>query len=334
MAENSCREIVELGEHEIIRIIRSRLTLPKMPVPFGDDVSAVELDGTRVAVLKTDMLVGKTDVPEQMSVYQAARKAIVMNVSDFASKGVQPTAALVALGLPGMFAQKDIEAIAEGLNNGAREYGAYVIGGDTSETSDLIISISLFGCAEKSMLMLRSGAKPDDILAVTGPFGKPPAGLRLMYGDFTAPKDAKELVDSVLLPKARLAEGVALGKSGAVSASMDSSDGLAWSIHEIGRLSNVGFALNLVPIAEEAAQFAKINDLDAEELALYGGEEYEIVLTVKPEKWTAAEEAVAAAGGKLIPIGKATEEKKVVLVSNRKKRTLDARGWEHFKSQL
>jgi thiamine-monophosphate kinase len=334
MAENGGREIVELGEHEIIRIIQSRLTLPKMPVPFGDDVSAVELDGNRVAVLKTDMLVGKTDVPEQMSVYQAARKAIVMNVSDFASKGVQPTAALVALGLPGMFAQKDIEAIAEGLNDGAREYGCHVIGGDTSETPDLIISISLFGCAEKSKLMLRSGAKPGDILAVTGPFGKPPSGLRLMYGDFIASKDAKALLDSVMMPKARLKEGLALGKSGAVSASMDSSDGLSWSIHEIGRLSNVGFILDTVPIAEETAQFAKLNDLDAEELALYGGEEYELVLTVKPEMWAAAEEAVAAAGGKLIAIGKATEEKKVVLVANRKKRTLEARGWEHFKNQL
>jgi thiamine-monophosphate kinase len=332
-ADGGC-EIVELGEHEIIRIIQGHLSLPKMPVPFGDDVSAVELGGNRVAVLKTDMLVGKTDVPEQMSLYQAARKAIVMNVSDFASKGAQPTAAIVALGLPGMCAKKDIEAIAEGLNDGAREYSTYVIGGDTSETSDLIISISLFGCAEKSMLMLRSGAKPGDILAVTGPFGNPPSGLRLMYGDFTAPKNAKVLLDSVLLPKARLAEGLALGKSGVVSASMDSSDGLAWSIHEIGRLSNVGFTLDRVPIAEEATQFAKVNNLDASELALYGGEEYELVLTIKPDKWAVAEEAAAAANGKLIAIGKVTEEKKVTLSENGKRFAVDARGWEHFKNQL
>ena len=90
-----------LGERRIIEIIQSRLTkMPIMPVPFGDDVSAVNLSENHVAVLKTDMLVGKTDVPGEMSLFQAARKAIVMNVSDFASKGVQPTAALVALGLP------------------------------------------------------------------------------------------------------------------------------------------------------------------------------------------------------------------------------------------
>jgi thiamine monophosphate kinase len=83
-----------LGEHKIIKIIQAHLTaLPNIPVPFGDDVSAVDLDQKQVAVLKTDMLVGKTDVPQEMSLFQAARKALVMNISDFASKGVQPIAA-------------------------------------------------------------------------------------------------------------------------------------------------------------------------------------------------------------------------------------------------
>ncbi len=149
-----------LGEHKIIKIIQSRLSpMPNIPVPFGDDVSVVNLDPKQVAVLKTDMLVSKTDVPEEMTLFQAARKALVMNISDFASKGVQPMAALVALGLPADFTQKNIEDIADGLNAGAQEYGAYIIGGDTSETSDLIISISLYGTANRSALMLRSGCK-------------------------------------------------------------------------------------------------------------------------------------------------------------------------------
>ena len=107
------------------------------------------------------MLVGKTDVPKNMSLWQAARKALVMNISDFASKGVQPQAALVALGLPRGLMQKDIEEIARGLNTGAREYGAYIIGGDTGEASDLIISVSLYGTAEKKALMLRNGANQE-----------------------------------------------------------------------------------------------------------------------------------------------------------------------------
>ena len=326
----------ELGEHRIIEIIQSLLTpMPNIAVPFGDDVSAINLNSKQVAVLKTDMLVGKTDVPKQMSLTQAARKAIVMNISDFASKGVQPTAALVALGLPRSFTEKDVQAIAEGLDAGAREYGAYVVGGDTSEAQDLIISVMLYGVSPTSSLMLRTGAQPGDILAVTGPFGKPSAGLRLLLNNCKAPEVlSKTLLDSVFMPKAHLAEGLALAGCGAVSASMDSSDGLAWSLHELGRLSNVGFLLESVPIAQEAAEFAELNGLDASELALYGGEEYELVLTIKPECWEVAQVAVKAAGGQLICLGKATENKQILLEVNGKKTAIAPRGWEHFKSHV
>ena len=324
-----------LGEHKIIQIIQSHLTpMPSIPVPFGDDVSAVNIDQNQVAVLKTDMLVGKTDVPEEMTLFQAARKALVMNISDFASKGVQPKAALVALGLQTDFTQKNIEEIADGLNAGAQEYGAYIIGGDTSEASDLIISVSLYGTAQKSALILRSGAKPGDVLAVTGFFGKSASGLRLLLGGCLTSKNAKTLVDSVLMPKARLVEGLALGGCGVVSASMDSSDGLAWTLHELARSSNVGFQVDKVPVAPEVKRFAELNSLDASDLVLYGGEEYELVLTVKPEGWAKAVAAVEAVGGQLLPIGKAIHEKQIILKINGNEHLIAARGWEHFKSQL
>jgi thiamine-monophosphate kinase len=324
-----------LGEHKIIQIIQDHLTpMPNMPVPFGDDVSAVTLDQKRVAVLKTDMLVAKTDVPQEMSLFQAARKALIMNISDLASKGVQPLAALVALGLPEGFTQKNIEEIADGLNAGAQEYGVYIIGGDTSEASDLIISVSLFGTAEKSAVMLRSGAKPGDVLAVTGFFGKSTAGLRLLLSGLVASKNAKVLLDAILMPKARLSEGLKLGGSGVVSASMDSSDGLAWTLHELARFSNVGFELDKVPVAPEVKRFAELNNFDPTELALYGGEEYELVVTVKLEGWAAAVAAVEAVGGQLLPIGKVTEEKQIVLKTESKERPIEERGWEHFKSQV
>jgi thiamine-monophosphate kinase len=325
-----------LGEHRIIEIIQNNLTImPQISVGFGDDVSAIKIGEKHVAVLKTDMLVAKTDVPKQMSLKQAARKAVIMNISDFASKGVQPTAVLVALGLPKGFTEKDVQAIAEGLDTGAQEYGAYVVGGDTSETQDLIISIMLYGISEKPKLMLRTGAQPGDILAVTGFFGNQSAGLKLLLKDCIAPEELrKKLLDSVFMPKARLAEGLKLSESGAASASMDSSDGLAWSLHELARLSNVGFLLESIPVASETVEFAKINNLDSSELALYGGEEYELVLTIKPGKWESAQTAVKKAGGQLIRIGKATKEKKVLININGKKQQVQSRGWEHFKSQL
>ena len=140
----------ELGERKIIELIWKQLeTMPKMPVAFGDDVSGCDLKDGRLAILKTDMLVGKTDVPPSMSLWQAARKSVVMNISDFAAKGVKPIAMLVSLGLPIKLTRRNIEEIGKGLNAGAREYGAYIIGGDTGEASDLVISLSLFGIAKK-----------------------------------------------------------------------------------------------------------------------------------------------------------------------------------------
>ncbi len=325
----------ELGERKIIELIQNRLdAMPNSAVPFGDDVSAVQIGAGKVAVLKTDMLVGKTDVPRGMSLWQAARKSVVMNISDFAAKGVEPKALLVSLGLPRNLLRKDVEEIARGLNAGAREYGAYVIGGDTGEASDLIIAVSLFGIAEKKTLMLRSGARPGDIVAVTGFFGKASAGLRLLMDGDAASKDLRKvLLEAVCMPKARLKEGLTLCGLRAVSASIDSSDGLAWSLHELARLSKVGFVVTSVPVADEVRRFAEFNRLDALDLALYGGEEYELVVTVKPKLWVDAERAVEGVGGRLLPIGKVTRDTQVALVVDGEKRLVEARGWEHFKSK-
>jgi thiamine-monophosphate kinase len=326
-----------LGEHEIIRLMQKRLTLmPNMPVPFGDDVSAVPIgiEG-EVAVLKTDMLVAATDVPAGMSLYQAARKAIVMNISDFASKGVLPSAAIVALGLPKKYAKKkSVSEIAEGLNAGAREYGCYVVGGDTGESSDLIIAVSLFGTARQSSLMLRKGTRAGDILAVTGLFGKTAAGLRLLQENLPASQHTREvLVDAVFNPKARLREGLALRGYDFVSASMDSSDGLAWCLHELAHKNKVGFLLDKIPVAVEVKEFAAQNNLDAADLALFGGEEYELVLTVKPGKWEEAKAVVESVGGCLTAIGKATYEKEIAYEVAGVKRIIEAKGYEHFRSQ-
>lgn len=327
------KSLEALGERQVIEIIRSRLSLmPKMPIPFGDDVSACDLGNGELAILKADMLVDKTDVPLGMTLWQAARKAVIMNISDFAAKGVKPIALLVSLGLPKNMDEKGIGEIGEGLNAGAREHGAYIIGGDTGEASDTVISISMFGTARKSKVMLRSGAKPGDVVAITGHFGKTSSGLKILLNRLETPKKTRKvLVESVLLPHARLSEGLALSQSGAVTASIDSSDGLSWSLQEIGRASNVGFLINRVPIAKEAEDFARINKLDPFELAFHGGEEYELVLTIKPKLLEKAKEAVEKVGGELLPIGKVTASKKILLRANGKEQVVEPRGYEHFK---
>jgi thiamine-monophosphate kinase len=323
----------ELGERRAIELILEKLEkMPQMPIPFGDDVSAYAIGRNQLFILKTDMLVGETDVPKGMSFWQAARKAVIMNISDFAAKGAKPLIALVSLGMPRSITQKELEEIGDGLNAGAREYDTYIVGGDTNEASDLIISLSVFGIAKKDNLMLRSGAKPDDIVAVTGFFGKTSAGLKMLLEGFKALKEIRNsLVEAVFMPKARLKEGLALSSAKAVTSAIDSSDGLAWSLHEISKASKVGFLIETLPIAPEAQKFAEMNNLDPLELAFYGGEEYELVLTVNPKLWDKAERAVKNVGGNLIRIGRVTAERSVLFEVEGEKRVIEPKGWEHFR---
>jgi thiamine-monophosphate kinase len=228
--------------------------------------------------------------------------------------------------------RKDIQQIGKGLNAGAREYNAYILGGDTNEASDLVISCAVLGICQKPYLIKRSGAKHGDYVAVTGFFGKTTSGLKILMENFSAPPEIREeLVNSVLMPHARLREGLALAQTQAATASIDSSDGLAWSLHEISLASNIGFVLDNLPIAEEAEKFAKIHGLDPMELSLYGGEEYELVVTIKPRLWQNAKKAVETAGGALIRIGRVTKEKNLLLKTAGKTVSIEARGWEHFK---
>ena len=324
----------ELGERKIIDLILNCLDrMPNVPVPFGDDVSAVDIGNGKLAVIKTDMLVGKTDVPPHMTLRQAARKAVVMNISDLAAKGVQSLALLASIGVPRNLTKKDIQQIGSGLNEGAREYNAYLLGGDTNEASDLVISCTAFGICEKRHLMRRSGAKPGDIVAVTGLFGKTSSGLKILLEHlFAPPKLRTKLVRAVYMPQARLKEGLALAQTRAATSSIDSSDGLAWSLHEISRASNVGFLIDNLPAAQEAKQFAEIHHLDLIELCMYGGEEYELLVTIKSRLWEKAKKAVEHVGASLIKIGVVTKEKKLLLKTEGKTVLIDARGWEHFKT--
>jgi thiamine-monophosphate kinase len=279
-----------------------------------------------------DMLVGKTDVPRTMSLWQAARKALIMNISDLAAKGAQPLALLASIGVPSDLTETDIQQIGKGLNAGAREYNAYILGGDTNEASDLVISCMALGVCRKNRLIKRSGAKPGDYVAVTGSFGKAAAGLKILMDDLSAAEDAGVLVDSVLMPKARVNEGVVLAQSQLATASIDSSDGLAWSLHELSRASNVGFSLDKIPVAPEAETFAQIHGFDPVELGLYGGEEYELLVTIKPRLWREAKKAVESVGGSLTKMGQVTAEKRLVLKTGGKLVSVQARGWEHFKT--
>ncbi len=308
--------------------------MPNTPIPFGDDASAIDIGHDKLVVINMDMLVRKTDVPRTMSFWQAARKAVIMNISDLAAKGAKPLALLASIGVPPKTTETDILQIGKGLNAGAREYNTYILGGDTNEASDLIISCTALGVCNKHHLIKRSGAKLGDYVAVTGSLGKTASGLKILISGLSAPDDIRrELVNSVLMPKARVKEGMILAQSQAATASIDISDGLAWSLHELSRASNVGFHLDNLPVAPEVERFAKIYSFDPVKLALYGGEEYELLVTIKPSLWQEAKKAVESVGGILTKIGVVTKEKQLLLESDGKTVSVDARGWEHFKTE-
>ena len=322
----------ELRERKIIQLIINCLDkMPNMPIPFGDDSAAIDLGDEKVIVINTDMLVGKTDVPKTMTLWQAARKAVIMNISDLAAKGIQPLAILASIGISPNLTRGEINQIGNGLNSGAREYDSYIIGGDTNEASDLIINCVAIGTGDKRYFIKRSGAKSGDYVAVTGLFGKTSAGLKILMNNFSAPKIKEQLIKSVLMPKARVKEGIALSQSQAATASIDVSDGLAWSLHELSLASNVGFNIDFIPIAPEVETFANIHHLDPINLALYGGEEYELLVTIKPNLWTKAVDVIEAVGGSLIKIGLVTKKKKILFKSDEKTTPIEFRGWEHFK---
>jgi len=325
--------IAEVGERELIsRIMRHLTLMPGMPVPNWDDVNAISLGDGRAVILKTDMLVWKTDIPKGMTPFQAGRKAVVMNFSDLGSKGVQPLAFLAALGAPSTTPVDWVEEIAKGFEAGAREYGGYMVGGDTNEACDIIISGMAYGLAEERRLVLRGTSRPGDVLATTGGFGNTTAAFKILLDGVNTPKALRDrLVDSVYMPRARVKAGIALAATGAATSSMDSSDGLAVSLHDLQRSSGNGFRLTNAALTEDAEAFAELYGLDRAALALYGGEEYELVFTVKPDMVEEARKALRGAGADLLELGVVTEEKGIVYVEGGVEKPIGKGGWEHFR---
>ncbi|TMI25456.1 thiamine-phosphate kinase [Candidatus Bathyarchaeota archaeon] len=318
-----------LTEREIIDFFKRRFDFgPPLPLGFDEDVAALPMSDRRLVVVKTDMLVGSTDIPPGMTLNQAARKAVVATVSDFAAKGVQPKALLVSLGLIPPVTRGTVREIARGLSNGALEYGCRIIGGDTGQSDDLVIDCIGIGFGERGAILPRDGARPGDIVAVTGPFGKTNAGLRILLSKKLRTRRFSGLVSSILHPVARLRVGLELARTGAVSSSIDSSDGLAWSLHEIARLSHVKIVLDKIPVAPDVEGFAREHRLSREDLALFGGEEYELVMTIKRASFASVRSRVPS----LLKIGHVERGRgEVVAEFEGRIRSIEPRGYEHFR---
>ena len=280
-------------------------------------------------MLKVDMLVEHTDVPAGMTYRQAARKAVAMCVSDFAAKGTRPDSFVVSLGLKKGVSQEQVNALASGFRDAEMEWNVLLVGGDTNEAKELVIDCAMVGFGKH--LVSRRGARAGDALVVTSLFGYPPAGLRILNGSAVAKGEFGEKARaSVLVPTPNLEVGTALGPF--MSSAMDSSDGLARSLHTLATESGVGFELTMLPAAKGVLNFAEANGLNIWELVLEGGEEYAIVGTIPGPRVAGAKAAARRAGGVLLEIGKATSRTgQVVYATGKTKRRIRDVGWTHLR---
>ena len=325
-------KISEIGEWGIIKEIFDIISREEnVKLPYGDDAVAIKLPNTGILVINTDMLVYETDVPPNMSSEQIGRKAVVMCISDLAAKGARPLGFLATLGLKRDMEVEELRGLIWGMEKASREYGFHILGGDTNEACDLIIAGTALGVARR--VISRHNAEVGDIVAVTGLFGNTAAGFKILFEGLETSKKIKDkILKSIYEPKAHMIEGVTLAEKELATAAIDSSDGLAISLHEIAEKSNVGLEIYRLPITEEAKKFSVMNNLDPFELVFYGGEEYNLVVTIKREKIKEALKTMKEKGGKLIPIGRVTREKgKVTYRKGGEERIIEKKGWEHFR---
>ncbi len=318
-------------EYDVIQIILEAVGQPPAPYSkIGDDV-AVLPRGEGDLIAKTDMLVRKTDAPKGMEMWQMARKSTVACVSDFAAKGVQPQAALLSLALPSTITRKEVGELARGFKVACDEFGFNIVGGDTNEAGDIVIDCCMLGFAER--ITERRGAAPGDSVIVTGSFGYQPVGLKVLQGDLKVPDALRSLVvSSVLLPTPKLQLGIDLTAEELLSSSIDSSDGLALSLHQLADASELGFEIYRLPIDPELNEAAKKIGLDVDEIVLYGGEEYEIVATIPEKNLRRAKRIAEKIGQRLIEIGKVTSETGQVRFNNNSRRfNIKRKGWVHLR---
>lgn len=315
----------DIGEKSLVERILSRITLgPRHILPKGDDAVAIEFTGK--LVVSTDMLVESTDVPPGMDMESIGWKALTMVVSDIASKGATPILYLISLGLPRSMTIEQFEAFWDGIEKAARYYGGTIAGGDTNEAQELIASCVGIGSAER--VIPRNGARIGDVLATTGLFGRSAAGLNALLKGIEGVDGS--LKHAVLKPIARSKEGVILAKY--ATSCIDSSDGLAASLHELAKQSGVGFEVTVPPVDGVAKKFAEKHGLDVFDLVFYGGEEYELVFTVDRNDLEAVRKVLASVNGDLIEIGRVVPKPEGITVFWEGKRvSLEYKGWDHFK---
>ena len=261
-------KVSDIGEKELVRYIISN---SKSITP--DDTAIIEFDSTNL-ISTTDMLIQSRHFPDGMSYFHMGFKAVTANVSDLAAMGAQPLGFLLSIAIPKDLSLDDFKEILDGVLKACDYYSIPMIGGDTNEADEIIISGTALGLCDAPLM--RDTYEMGDVIAVTGDIGLAALGFELEISDNIYSKKA-------IKPKARLKEGQILKENGATSAT-DITDGLASELYEIKK-SGFGFMIHeeLLCISDEYKQIADELGLDYLDLVFHVGEDFELLFTISKE---------------------------------------------------
>ncbi|SFM78665.1 thiamine-phosphate kinase [Thermodesulforhabdus norvegica] len=289
--------IKDLGEFGFIELIRNRFRHHRrsdVVVGIGDDVAVVDVGPFYLLATCDGQVEGVHFLSDRVPPRYSGRRLVAVNASDIAAMGGTPLWALVAMNVPDHTDVSYLEEFYEGIVEGLEKIGASLVGGNCSRTSrDTVFDLFLTGRVEKGRMVTRSGAKPGDLLVVSGTLGRARAGLTLLLR-----KDAESLqkilegssrsgIDDLLknailhyyAPEPRMELGRFIGSEGLARAMIDVSDGLLQDTLHICRSSGVDVVIDLesIPVDESCALVAKEVGEDPLEWALTGGEDYELL---------------------------------------------------------
>lgn len=334
------RTVSELGEFGVIDRIAARIDAPPQPETWtGDDAAVLAAPGNRL-LYTIDVLVEGVDFDFDYCLgSDVGHKAVAVATSDVAAMGGRARAAIVALSLPAHSLVSVVDGIVDGVVEAGRSFGVDLVGGDVSRASEISIAVAVIGTAATPVL--RSGARPGDALCVTGTLGGAAAGLIALRRGLVGPgpteghplppaltRALEHLAARQLRPRPRLDEGVFLGEAGA-TAMIDVSDGLVADLKHLLTASGVGCRVELenlpvdpaIDALAHAVTDASIEPLD---LALSGGEDLELLFTIRPERLDAIERLPTPARR----IGWISEG--AAFVGDQSLEDLEDAGWDHL----
>ena len=311
-------------EEELTRLVKREIGADAS----FEDAEIVPFLGKHL-VATTDMLTEGDDFPPGMPYDAIGWNAVAANLSDVAAAGAKPLGVLMACGFPRILPEDGVRQIAHGMGKCARAHKTRVLGGDMNEADSIILTGTAFGVARYPLR--RQGARPGDLLALTGPLGASAAGYLIYW----AKKERKSALEEKLLhrfnyPVARTALMAELNSKGLVRAATDISDGLSASVHNLCIESGTGALVEYVglPMFEGFEEYCRKSGKSVMEL-LNLGSDYEILAAFPQECFSAARKIARRHGGELHEIGTVLK-KDVLLEKDGKIAAFAKKGFSHF----